>query len=329
MTPNKDAPSAEHVLDVRDLHTYYFLHDHAVQAVKGVNLWLARQQMLGLVGESGCGKTTLARSILRLVRPPGRIVQGEVWLDGQELLCRPEPELQRIRGRDIAMIIPNPRGELNPLLPIGDQIATVAKAHLHVGTGEARSLARDMLRAVGIPDPLRRFKAYPHELSGGMAQRVVIAIALITSPKVVMSDDATSGLDVTIQAQILDLLDHLVREKHAAALFITRDIAIVAHHCSTVAIMYAGQIMEYAAVAEFFRNPAHPYSVKLLAAFSYNAALRAQWTVPGRALNVASPIGCPYAMHCVRAQRRCVDESPPWRELSPGHFARCHFPVGS
>ena len=198
-----------------------------------------------------------------------------------------------------------------------------------MGTSRAESerLALDILRAVRIPDPERRFKAFAHELSGGMAQRVVIAMALICSPKLVISDDATSGLDVTVQAQVLDLLQPLVREKGAAALFITRDIAITAHFCSRIAIIYAGEIVELAETAAFFLRPAHPYSIMLLAAFSHSPELRARWTRLPAAGETAPAGGCAFAPRCVRRQKRCYDEAPGSRPLAGGRHVRCHFPV--
>jgi oligopeptide/dipeptide ABC transporter ATP-binding protein len=225
----------------------------------------------------------------------------------------------------MAMVVPNPRSELNPLLPIGRQITNVAVAHLGIGRREAEKLALDMLRAVHIPDPERRLKAYPHEMSGGMAQRVVIAIALVCTPRFIISDDATSGLDVTVQAQVLELLKGLVQERQSAMLFITRDVGIAAHYCDRVAVIYRGQLMEVAPREEFFFDPAHPYSVMLLAAFSYNPKLRQQW-VSRASANFANA-GCSYADRCALRQDRCLAETPALREIRPGHWARCHFPV--
>ena len=232
-----------------------------------------------------------------------------------------------VLGRELAMVIANPRAELNPVIPVGRQISNVAYYHLSMSRAETDRLALNMLRAVRIPDPERRFSAYPHELSGGMAQRVAIAMALICSPKLVISDDATSGLDVTVQAQVLDLLQRMVGEKGAAALFITRDIAITAHCCSRIAIIYAGEIVELAETAAFFLRPAHPYSIMLLAAFSHSPALRARWTrLPGDG-ETAIAGGCAFAPRCVRRQKRCVIEAPTLRYLAGGRCVRCHFPV--
>jgi oligopeptide/dipeptide ABC transporter ATP-binding protein len=250
-----------------------------------------------------------------------------VLFQGRNLLELSETELQPMRGRDLSMVVPNPRGELNPLLTVGDQIAMIARVHLGKDRKAARAMALDMLRAVQIPDPERRLNAYPHELSGGMAQRVVIAIALICSPRLIISDDATSGLDVTVQAQILELLQRLATERQSSMLFITRDIGIAAHFCDRVAVMYAGEIMELAPREQFFLSPRHPYTVMLLAAFSHNARLRRAWTIPEvRKLgNIAQ--GCIYADRCPKAQDVCTAVTPGLTELAPNHFVRCHFPV--
>lgn len=259
----------ELALEIDDLHTHFFTAAGVIKALNGVSLELERGTMFGLVGESGAGKTTLAHSIMRVVPSPGRVVRGKTRLLGRDLQALSESALRRIRGSEIAMIVPNPRAELNPLLTIGAQLANVARAHLGVGGKEARERAVTMLSEVKIPDPARRAGAYPHELSGGMAQRVVIAMALIGEPKVTISDDATSGLDVTVQAQVLDLTLSLLRDGDSASLMITRDIGIVANYCDRVAVLYRGRVLETADVRSFFANPRHPYSVELLEAFSY------------------------------------------------------------
>ena len=289
----------ELALEIDDLHTYFFTAAGVVRALNGVSLQLERGMMFGLVGESGAGKTTLAHSIMRVVPPPGRVVKGETRLLGRDLQALPEDVLRRIRGSEIAMIVPNPRAELNPLLTIGAQLANVARAHLGIGSKEARERAVRMLAEVKIPDPVRRAGAYPHELSGGMAQRVVIAMALIGEPNVTISDDATSGLDVTVQAQVLDLTLSLLREGDSASLMITRDLGIVANYCDRVAVLYRGCVLETADVRSFFANPRHPYSVEFLEAFSY------QRRAPG------PPLTLPYDADELEVH-----------EVAPGHMVR-------
>jgi ABC-type dipeptide/oligopeptide/nickel transport system ATPase component len=262
---------SEIALEVSDLHTYFFTAAGVVKAVHGVSFSLEPGKMLGIVGESGAGKTTLAHSIMRVVPAPGRVVSGTTALFGRDLQQLPEEALRLVRGKEIAMIVPNPRAELNPLLTIGDQLANVARAHLRLERKQAAARAIEMLAEVRIPDPARRARAYPHELSGGMAQRVVIAMALIGEPKVTISDDATSGLDVTVQAQVLDLTLQLLRDHRSSSVMITRDLGIVANYCDHVAVLYRGKGLEIADVRSFFSAPRHPYSVELLSAFSYGA----------------------------------------------------------
>ena len=317
-----------HILSVDGLNVSYPVYGQdAVRAVRDLSLHIKPGEIVGLVGESGSGKTTLARAIMGLLVQPGRVDSGAIGFDGKDMRALSEPALRAIRGKDIAMVIPNPRSELDPLGTVGRQIANVARAHLGIGRKEADEMALEMLAAVQIPDPKRRFKAYPHELSGGMAQRVVMAIALVCSPKFVISDDATSGLDVTVQAQVLDLLRELVRSHDTAMLFITRDVGITAHFCDRVAVIYAGEIVEIAPMQSFFDNPMHPYSVMLLAAFAHNPALRAKWHKP---LASTSPLhggACEYAARCVHVEDHCRAAHASLRELAPGHFVRCHYPV--
>lgn len=323
--------STDPLLSVHSLTVSYPTQRGAHLALRNFSLSIRPGEVVGLVGESGSGKTTLARAIMGLLPRPGRIVEGDVVFNGQSLLKKTPEELQKIRGRELAMVVPNPRAELNPLLPVGRQITNVIETHLGVSHREAKQMALKMLEDVRIPDPARRFHAYPHELSGGMAQRVVMAIALACSPKFVISDDATSGLDVTIQAQILQLLRQLVEEYNTSMLFITRDIGIVAHFCHRVAVIYHGELVEIASHTDFFANPQHPYSVMLLAAFSHNPVLRRQWMVKHPTAVTVEKFdpsqGCPFASRCVEAREHCYRETPTLRETSPGHWVRCHFPV--
>jgi len=300
-----------------------------LSVLRGIDLELASGEILGLVGESGSGKTMLARGIMQLVSPPARIERGRIVFAGRDLGSLDAEAQRQLRGSEIAMIISNPRGDLDPLAPVGRQIGDMLRHHMNMDVKTARERALQLLNDVRIPDPQRRLKAYPHELSGGMAQRVVIAIALACSPKFIISDDATSGLDVTVQAQVLELLKGLVSERGAAMLFITRDIGIAAHFCHRVAVIYAGEIVELAPREKFFETPSHPYSMLLLAAFSQNARLRRHWLKEDEARHATGQDagGCAFAGRCVRVQARCRSEHPPLRELKSGHHTRCHFPV--
>jgi oligopeptide/dipeptide ABC transporter ATP-binding protein len=297
------------------------------EVLKGLSLTVQAGEIIGLVGESGAGKTTLARSILGVPPAPGRITAGEVIFEGRNILALPEPELRKLRGARLSVVVPNPRAELNPTMTIGKQIAAMARIHLGLGRKEATRRALAMLRDVQIPDPERRMNAYPHELSGGMAQRVVIAMALICNPSFIISDDATSGLDVTVQSQILSLLGRLAAGQGSAMLFITRDIGITAHFCDRVAVLFSGEIMELAPRENLFLKPSHPYTLMLLAAFSHSPKLRDAWSVPDTGRRESPVGGCSYAGRCPIAQPVCSEVRPSLNEVRPGQFARCHFPV--
>lgn len=328
--PAAPAEPIEPILEVSDLTVAFPRYGAAsATALRGIDLRVAPGEVVGLVGESGSGKTVLARALMRLIPAPGRIERGTVRFAGRDLASLHEEQLRQLRGRDVAMIISNPRSELDPLQTVGRQIGSVLQAHLTLDRKAARQRALDLLRQVSIPDPERRLNAYPHELSGGMAQRIVMAIALACSPRFIISDDATSGLDVTVQTQVLELMRNLVKDRGTSMLFITRDIAITAHYCDRVAVIYAGEIVEIAERYSFFDDPQHPYTVLLLAAFAQNERLRRYWLgedSPGKDLG-PSLVGCPFSNRCVRAQDRCRHEHPSLRQLRPGHAVRCHFPV--
>jgi len=314
-------------LDIRGLEVSYPIYGSAAfRAVRALDLTVGNSEIMGLVGEMGSGKTTLARAIMGALKPPGRITGGAIRFAGHDLTRLGEREFRKLRGRDIAMIVPNPRSELDPMRPIGEQIAAVVRAHLGLARKAAREKALETLAAVRIPDPLRRYNAYPHELSGGMAQRVVIAIAIACSPRFIISDDATSGLDVTVQAQILELLATLVAEQRTAMLYITRDLGVAAHFCTRIAMMHRGEIVETAGRKAFFAAPRHPYSATLLAAFAHSPGLRSRWTRPDPVL-VLNDEGCKFAGRCVRALDRCTAEAPTLAPVVPGHAVRCHAPL--
>ena len=279
--------------------------------LNGVDVTLEAGETLGIVGESGSGKTILVRALLGLLRPPWRTDVGRVLFDGQDLLAKSEDELRALRGRVIALTTPEPRKHLNPLLRIGEQIVNVIQAHSAVSRRAAYARAEELLGAVGIPDPKRRLSSYPHEMSGGMCQRVIIAMALAHSTRLLLADEPTAGLDVTISRQILDLMLDLVRDFDTALILVSRDLGVVAHYCERVAVMYAGQIVETASVPSFFTGAAHPYSRHLI-----RAAAAARDTSLVEAMIVressarAPDAGCAYAVRCPVALARCRSERP-------------------
>lgn len=312
------------VLQTEGLQVRFDTYEGEVHAINGIDLSIGEAEIVGLVGETGSGKSVLATAILNALRRPGRITAGSVRLDGRELLSLDEAALEQVRGVQISLIGTNPRSKLNPLLRVGQQIADVIRAHEPVAREAALARATGLLRTVGINDPERRARAYPHELSGGMAQRVLIAMALAGSPRLVIADEATSGLDVTVQRQVLDLLRDKVAERRSAALIITHDLGIVAQYCRRVAIIYAGQIVEEADVRELFRNPRHPYTIALLASARAASRQRTRLSLVGARPNLrALPGGCLLQPRCPFAGAGCEDLQ---RTLSivPGHAVRCH-----
>jgi peptide/nickel transport system ATP-binding protein len=319
------------LLRVRDLKTY-FVTEHGTgtaRAVDDVSFDLYPGETLGIVGESGCGKTVTSLSILRLVpEPPGHILPGSlIEFDGRNLLTLSAPELRAVRGNQIAMIFQEPMTSLNPVFTIGDQIAESAVIHQHLSGARARARAIEMLRLVGIPDPDERVDHYPHQLSGGMRQRVMIAMALICHPKVLIADEPTTALDVTIQAQILELLDRLQSELGMAVLLITHDLGVVAGHADRVVVMYAGRVVETATTAALFERPTHPYTEGLLAAVPRIDTPRTRLhAIPGQVpAATAWPPGCRFHPRCPYAWEKCVAQEPPLLEVGndAGHTARC------
>ena len=319
------------LLRVRDLKTY-FVTEHGrgtARAVDEVSFDLYPGETLGIVGESGCGKTVTSLSILRLIpEPPGHILPGSlIEFEGRNLLALPAPALRAVRGNQIAMIFQEPMTSLNPVFTVGDQIAEAAIIHQHLSRGAARARAIEMLRLVGIPDPEERVDHYPHQLSGGMRQRVMIAMALVCHPKVLIADEPTTALDVTIQAQILELLDRLQKELGMAVLLITHDLGVVAGHADRVVVMYGGRVVETAKTDELFEHPLHPYTEGLLAAVPRIDALppRARLhAIPGQVpAATAWPTGCRFRPRCPHAWDKCLTEPPLLEGGTPGHTARC------
>ncbi len=318
-------------LSVRGLTVEFPTPDGIVHAATDVRFDLGPESILGLVGESGCGKTVTALAILRLIAPPGRIVAGEVWRDGRDLRTLSDDEMRRVRGREIAMIFQDASASLNPSLTIGAQIAEMIASHGGVGRKEARERALQALRRVGLPDPDRLVKRYPFELSGGMCQRVMIAMAMALSPAVLIADEPTSGLDVTVQAQILEEIDRLRRDCRSAVLLITHDLGVIAKLADEVAVMYAGRIVEVAGVYALFQRPAHPYALALLQSVprldDRERELRPIRGAPPSLLD--SPEHCPFLPRCNRALSRCRTEPAPALEpTADGRRVACYNPVG-
>ncbi len=318
-----------HLLEVKNLQTHFLTRAGVVKSVDGVSFHLERGELLGLVGESGCGKSVTALSIMRLVAPPGRIVGGEVWFDEENLLKAAESRLREIRGDDIAMIFQDPMTSLNPVYTVGEQIAEALRLHRKLSRKAAREGAIEAMREVSIPDPGRRADDYPHQLSGGMRQRVMIAMALACDPKLLIADEPTTALDVTIQAQILELLDELRKTRELAVLLITHDLGVVAEVADRVAVMYTGRIVEESPVAELFARPKHPYtegllrSVPKLTAAGVGKAERLE-TIEGTVPKpTALPPGCHFAPRCPHRMPRCTEGEIPLYELAHDARVRC------
>jgi peptide/nickel transport system ATP-binding protein len=314
------------ILQVRDLATHFFTRDGVVRAVDGVSFDLEAGETLGIVGESGCGKSVTALSILRLIPPQaGRIVRGSVTFEGTDLAALSDEEMRKVRGHQIAMIFQEPMTSLNPVLTIGTQIAENVVRHWGVGWREARDRAAEMLALVRLSDPRRRLDEYPHQLSGGMRQRVMIAMALSCDPKVLVADEPTTALDVTIQAQILDLLSDLQQRLGMAILIITHDLGVIAEVADQVLVMYAGRIVESADVNDLFADPQHPYTIGLLGSIPRIDVDRERLaTIEGTVPSPNNqPAGCRFAPRCPFADLRCRQQPPPLRDVAPGHQVAC------
>jgi len=323
---NADAAD-QRLLDVRSLSTYFHTDEGIGRAVDGVSFHVDTGETLALVGESGCGKSVTSLSIMRLVPVPGRVEAGEVLFDGRDLLKLAEKEMRHVRGRRIAMIFQEPMTCLNPVFTIGSQIVEAIQLHKPQPRKAARAHAVELLELVGMPEPSRRFRDYPHQLSGGMRQRVMIAMALSTSPELLIADEPTTALDVTIQAQILELLEDLRRKLGMSMILITHDLAVAAQVADRIAVMYAGRIVETAGVRELFANPRHPYTRGLFRAIPRTDAGDAklspiEGTVP---LAFAWPDGCRFNPRCSFAEDICRHEEPILRQVKAGHHSACHF----
>jgi oligopeptide/dipeptide ABC transporter ATP-binding protein len=312
------------LIEIKDLRTHFFTQDGTVKAVDGVTFEIRDGQTLGVVGESGCGKSVTAMSIMRLIERPGRIVDGKILLRGKDLVQASESEMRDVRGNTISMIFQEPMTSLNPVYTCGDQIAEAVEMHEAVSGKEAMNRAVEMLRAVGIPDAKRRAGEFPHQLSGGMRQRVMIAMALSTNPELLVADEPTTALDVTIQAQILELMKALRERNQMAIMLITHDLGVVAEMADEVVVMYAGQVVERSDVMTVYEKPHHPYTKGLLASIPRLGEKRQRLEViKGVVPNPLNlPKGCLFKRRCPYAMPIC-DTAPPLQEIQPGHISRC------
>jgi peptide/nickel transport system ATP-binding protein len=318
------------LLDIKNLRTYFFTHEGVVKAVDDISLSVDSGEMVGIVGESGCGKSVLARSILRLIPdPPGRIVDGRISFAGNSLLDFSEKEMQQIRGNEISMIFQEPMTSLNPVYTVGNQVAEVFRKHQKISKREALERSIEMLGMVGIPSPESRVKEYPFQMSGGMRQRIVIAMALACRPKLILADEPTTALDVTIQAQILSLINNLERELGTSMILITHDLGVIAEVVARVIVMYAGKLVEQALVDDLFNHPLHPYTQGLMwsmpsLAENQNKDTEPLKEIPGIVPDLGHlPAGCYFSPRCHKKMEICRHEEPILVENLPGHWVKC------
>jgi oligopeptide/dipeptide ABC transporter ATP-binding protein len=318
---------AQPLLEVKQLQTYFFSAQgtRVVKAVDGVSFTLNEGETLGVVGESGSGKTVTSMSLLRLLPPAARIVGGEIWFQGENLVTKSEREMRQLRGSQLTMILQDPMMSLNPLFTIGEQIAEPLRIHRHMRGARLRERIKELLRGVRIPSPEVRLREYPHQMSGGMRQRIVGAIGISCEPKLLIADEPTTSLDVTIQAQYLNLLKDIQQRSHLAMIFITHNIGIVAKMCDNVGVMYAGKLVERAPVRTIFNQPAHPYTEALLHAVpKLTDRSKRLWSIEGQPPDLTNPpTGCPFNPRCPQAEDRCRREVPPEFQVGENHYTRC------
>ena len=319
--------SSEKLIEIKDLHTHFYTEAGTAKAVDGVSFDIYKGEVLGIVGESGSGKSVTSLSINRLIpNPPGKIVSGEIIYNGINLLDLSYEEMRDYRGKDISMIFQEPMTSLNPVLKISVQMNEVLMRHLGLSFEEATKKSVDMLRAVGIPDPEDRINEYPHQFSGGMRQRVMIAMSLLCNPSLLIADEPTTALDVTIQAQILDLMISLKEKREGAAiLLITHDLAVIAETCDRVIVMYGGKVQEIAAVEELFKNPLHPYTKALMDSIpKMDQKVERLNALKGMVPSILDmPVGCKFCTRCDFVEDKCMDTEPELIEVKEGHFVRC------
>jgi len=312
------------LLEINDLHTFFFTEAGVVKAVNGVSVEAERGRTIGLVGESGSGKTITALSALRVIPRPGRIVSGTIRFDGEDILAKREEEMRKLRGPKMAMVFQDPTTSLNPVYTVGKQLTDIITLHKNLAKSEAKEKASRLLEVVGIPEPKKRLNAYPHELSGGMKQRVAIARALSCEPELLFADEPTTNLDVTIQAQVLDLLRQLQKEFKMTLVMITHDMGIIAYMTERVSVLYAGKVVEVADTATIFNKPRHPYTEALLKAVPSVAQTRKLEVIPGNIPNlIEPPSGCVFHPRCKYMKDICSKEVPPLETVEEGHWVAC------
>ncbi len=321
--------SKDNILEVRGLKTHFFTESGIVRAVDGIDFHVKRGEVLGIVGESGCGKSVTSLSIMRLVGQPGKILEGQIIFDSEDILQLPESRMVKIRGNRISMIFQQPQSCLNPVFRVGDQLSEVLFIHQDLGKEAGQKRAVELLSMVGIPEPESRANSFPHEMSGGMAQRVMIAMALACVPELLIADEPTTALDVTIQAQILDLMRNLRSKMETSIILITHDLGVVAEMCDRVVVMYAGRIVEEAPVIELFASPKHPYTVALIGSTPVlGQAEKDLVTIPGSVPNLIKlPEGCKFAPRCLprieNSLEICTEEEPELKSIGPNRKVRC------
>lgn len=315
----------DHILKIENLHVDFFVQEGISHILNGLNLEVKKGHLVGVVGESGAGKSVMANAIMGAVRKPGKFTDGNVIYKGTNLLELDDEKLRKAR-KGISLIAANARGHLNPVATVGQQISDVYRSQRKCSKKEGMRKAIEMLGVVGLTDPEQRAKSYPHELSGGMAQRCIIAMALVNSPDFLIADDATNGLDVTVQAQIMELILQLLKERDMSGIFITHDLGVVAQCCNEIAIMYCGQIVEFAPVAEFFKRPMHPYSKSLINSLPERRVKNngpSMWDFVPDPLHI--PKGCMFCPRCLQAAEQCKSNEPEMKDIGNGHFVMCHY----
>ncbi|MCI3953096.1 MAG: dppD [Burkholderiales bacterium] len=325
MTTTTSSETQRPMLEVRDLETQFFTRKGVARVLEKLSFDIGKGEIVGLVGESGSGKSVTGFSIVNLIKSPGKIVSGEILFDGRDLTKLNEDQLREIRGKNIAMIFQNPRGSLNPVLSVGDQLCQVLKYRQGMNKTQAKERAIELLKLVHIPEPERRLKAYPHQLSGGMAQRVMIAMAISCGPELLIADEPTTGLDVTIEYQIIQLLKEMRDLTGTSVIVITHDLNMAAEVCDRIMVMYAGKVVEQAPVEEFFTRPSHPYTLGLLASRPSLHGGEEIPTIPGNVPDlIHRPTGCPFHPRCRWATPECSTIEPQPRAMGPRHTAACH-----